>query len=119
MKKTIIILAIAGILLVSHIILGFKHVGLTQEFNKAQATLGTRETNENVLNFISLFVEDVLLAESEVGFEARLELEHAVRQLNDKNILSHWDRFIESETEQEAQEKTGTLLRELIKKIVK
>ncbi len=70
-----------------------------------------------VLNFIKFFIEKVLKAENEVDFETRLKLKNAVRNLSDEEILNQWNKFVESKTENEAQEEAKNLLEMLINKI--
>jgi len=62
-------------------------------------------------------IEKVLKAETEVDFETRLKLENAVRNLEDKEILARWSKFIESKTEAGAQEEVKNLLEALVNKI--
>ena len=69
------------------------------------------------MNFTKLFITQVLRADGEVDFETRLKLENAVRELNDQNILAQWQKFVESETEEEAQEEVKNLLGMLVNKI--
>jgi hypothetical protein len=79
--------------------------------------LQTQTTNEKVLEFTNLFIEKVLKAQTEVGFETRLKLENAVRNLNDEEILAQWQKFTESKTEAGAQEEVKNLLQMLVSKI--
>jgi hypothetical protein len=44
-------------------------------------------------------------------------LENAVRNLNDENILSQWQKFTESKTEAGAQEEVKNLLEILVGKV--
>ncbi|MCK4520627.1 hypothetical protein KAT95_02040 [Candidatus Parcubacteria bacterium] len=69
------------------------------------------------MNFIKFFIEKVLKAENEVDFETRLKLKNAVRNLSDEEILNQWNKFVESKTENEAQEEAKNLLEMLINKI--
>ena len=77
----------------------------------------TQKTNDKVLEFTKLFIGKVLKAKTEVDFETRLKLENAVRNLEDKEIMIEWSKFIESKTEDGAQEEVKNLLEMLINKI--
>jgi len=61
-------------------------------------------------------VQSVLLSDREVDFDTRLSLETAVRNINDQEILSQWDAFTKSSTQQEATKEAKELLGLLIKK---
>jgi len=84
---------------------------------QAQAQYTTPEVSGKVLSFAKLFIEKVLKAEGEIDFETRLELENAVRNIEDNDILFQWQRFVESETEEDAQVEVKNLLELLIDKI--
>jgi hemerythrin-like domain-containing protein len=105
------------ILLVGNVFFGFKYSAVQKELKLAQATLETQKTNERVLDFAKLFIEKVLKAETEIDFETRLKLENAVRNLDDEEILTQWQKFIESQTKAEAQEEVKNLLEMLVGKI--
>jgi len=105
------------ILLAGNVFWGVKYFSLQKELQEIQAGLGTQKLNEKVLEFTKLFIEKVLKAETEVGFETRLKLENAVRNLNDEEILVQWQKFVESRTEAEAQNEVKNLLEMLINKI--
>lgn len=105
------------ILLAGNVFWGVKYFSLQKELQETQAGLETQKLNEKVLDFTKLFIEKVLKAEEEVDFETRLKLENAVRNLNDEEILSQWQKFTESRTEAEAQNEVKNLLEMLINKI--
>jgi hypothetical protein len=105
------------ILLVGNIFFGLKYSAVQKELKLAQATLEAQKTNERVLGFTKLFIEKVLKAETEIDFETRLKLENAVRNLDDGEILSQWQKFTESQTEAEAQKQVKNLLEMLVNKI--
>lgn len=73
--------------------------------------------NKKALDFLKLFVKEVLKAEKEVDFETRLKLENSVREIGDKEVLEIWQKFVESQTEEEAQRNVKDLLEILAKKI--
>ncbi len=96
-----------------------KYLGLQKEMEEAKAALEIPKINEKILNFTDLFIKKVLKAENEIDFETRLQLENAVRDINDEEILSQWQKFTESENETEAQNEVKNLLELLVSKIKK
>jgi len=112
-----ILFIIIFVLLASSIFLGVKYFAVQKELKEIKTTLGIQEINEKVLDFSKFFIEKILMGEEEVGFEERLKLENAVRNLNDEKILAQWNKFVESETEAEAQTEVKNLLEMLINKI--
>ena len=105
------------ILLSGNIIFGIKYFSLQKEFQETQANFKAQELNQKVLDFAKLFIEKILEADTEVHFETRLNLENAVRGLNDEVILTQWQKFVESETEIDAQTQAKNLLKILVDKI--
>ncbi len=82
------------------------------ENEKAQTAL-----NAKVLDFTSLFIHEVLQANTEVNFDTRLKLENSIRDLNDEEIMQQWQKFVGSKTESEAQQSVKNLLGILVSKI--
>ncbi len=117
MNKPKIILILILVLLAGNIFLGVKYFSIVKELRQTQAALEIQETNDKVLEFTKLFIEEVLKAETEVDFETRLKLENAVRNLGDEEILTRWSKFVESKTEVQAQEEVKNLLEMLVDKI--
>jgi len=117
MSKPKIILILVLVLLAGNIFLGVKYFSVVKELRQTQTALQTQTTNEKVLEFTKLFIEEVLKAETEVNFETRLKLETAVRNLGDEEILNQWQKFVDSKTEAGAQEEVKNLLEMLINKI--
>lgn len=117
MNKQKITLIIILILLAGVIFFGFKYFAVQKEIQQTQITLEVQKTNEKVLNFTKFFIEKVLKADTEVGFETRLKLERMVRNLDDEEILAQWQKFVESKTEVGAQEEVKNLLEMLMGKI--
>lgn len=116
-KKKAIVTIVILLLLAGNVFLGTQYFALDQECRQVKASLTTQETNGGILNFTKMFVADVLKAQTEVDFETRLKLENAVREINDPEILSQWQKFTESITEEEAQQEVKNLLEMLIYKI--
>ena len=116
-KQKIILIVIILILLVGNVFFGIKYSAVQKELKLAQASLEAQKTNEKVLDFAKLFIEKVLKAETEIDFETRLKLENAVRNLNDEEILGQWNKFVNSQSEIEAQNQVKNLLELLVSKI--
>jgi hypothetical protein len=89
----------------------FKIISNLEENQKAE------KTNHDILFFANMFVEKVLMADSDVDFDTRLELETSVRNLNDKEIFDQWQKFTKSQTDPEAQEEVSNLFLLLFNKI--
>ncbi len=106
------------ILLTGNVFWGVKYFSLQKELQETQTGLETQKLNEKVLEFTKLFIEKVLKAETEVDFETRLQLENAVRNLDDEEILVQWQKFVDSRAEAEAQNEVKNLLEMLINKIM-
>lgn len=117
MNKSKIILIIVLILLAGNIFFGVKYFDVQKELKASKKTAKTQQINEKTLEFLELFIEKVLKAETEVDFDTRLKLENAVRNLNDKQILNQWQKFVESKTEFDAQTEVKNLLGILVNKI--
>lgn len=105
------------ILVLGNIFFGARYFSLQKEFKEIQSNIKTQELNEKVLDFTKLFIEKILEADTEVDFETRLNLENAVRELNDETILTQWQEFVESGTETDAQTQAKNLLKMLVDKI--
>lgn len=115
-KKTIVLIIIVLILAAGNVYFGLNYFLINKEVMEARESLQKQQLNTKVINFSRLFVEKVLKAEQDISFEERLSLENAVRDLNDKEILTQWEKFTESKTESEAQENVKDLLDVLTKK---
>lgn len=90
---------------------------LQKQLDESQTRLESQRTNEKVLGFTKLFIGEVLKTETEVDFETRLILESAVRDLRDEAILTQWNKFVNSQTEDDAQIQVKDLLELLVNKI--
>ncbi len=116
-SKIYLFIIIIIILLVGNVFFGAKYFAVQKEFQETQTGLETQKLNEKVLEFTKLFIEKVLKAETEIDFETRLKLENAVRNLDNEEILVQWQKFVDSETEAEAQNEVKNLLEMLVNKI--
>ena len=110
-QKAILILFVA-LFCVSLAVNGWLGYLLYQSVNFFQVQQG----KNNVLAFTDMFVEKVLLANKEISFDTRLELETTVRSLNDQQISAQWQVFTKAETKEEASQQAKQLLNLLIKK---
>lgn len=72
------------------------------------------ETNEKIVSFISLFINNIYGEGQEVSFEERLKMENAVRDINNKDILDQWASFTASKTQDESQANAKTLFNKLV-----
>lgn len=116
-KQKTILAIIVLVLLVGNIFFAVQYFSAQKKFNGIKSIAENKSVNEKVLDFTKLFITEVLKAEGEVDFEARLKLENAVRDLNDEKILNQWQKFVDSQTEDSAQEEVKNLLEMLVYKI--
>lgn len=115
--SNLIWVVIVLILLTAEVYLFFLYSTQKQDLRNLQSRMNEQRISAEILNFTKMFVENVLNANGEVNFETRLKLESAVRNLNDEEILSQWQKFINSQTEEDAQNNVKRLLEMLVNKI--
>ena len=115
--RSVIFVVIILFLLTGNIYFAVQYSVVKKELAETKIELQTKEFNEKILNFTSLFITKVLKAEGEVDFETRLNLENAIRNLGDNETLTQWQKFIGSQTEAEAQIEVKNLLEMLVSKI--
>ena len=115
-QKTILTIIIL-LLIIGSAYFGFGYLNTQEELRQARTALENQKTNKKVLDFTKLFIEKILKAETEVDFETRLKLENAIRNLDDKEILEQWNKFVNSKNEGEAQSQVKNLLELLVNKI--
>ena len=115
--EKIFLVIVILVLLASTIFFASRYLALQKKLAEVKRPLETQEVNEKVLNFTKFFIEKVLKTEEEVDFETRLKLESAVRDLEDEEILAQWQKFVDSQTEIQAQQEVKNLLELLINKI--
>lgn len=116
-KIILITIIISLVLLAGNIFFAIGYYNIQKELQETKQALKTQQLNERVLNFTRLFITKLLKAEGEIDFETRLKLENGVRALEDEEILAQWQKFVESKTEDEAQENVKNLLEMLVNKI--
>lgn len=112
-----IFVVITLILIVVSIFLGWQNLTLNKQVKDLRQKIEASHLNEKVVAFEKIFIEKVLKADKEIDFETRLQLENAVRDLNDKEILNQWQAFANSKNEVEAQSNVKELLELLTNKI--
>lgn len=115
--KKVLVIAVIFILVATNIVALFGYFSAKQELAKARQEVIRQQVNVKVLNFTNLFIAKVLKAENEVSFEDRLKLENSIRDLNDPELLSQWNKFVDSKTPEDAQKEVKNLLEMLVKKI--
>lgn len=115
--EKIFLVIVILVLLASTIFFASRYLALQKKLAEVKRPLEIQEINEKVLDFTKFFIEKVLKVEEEVDFETRLKLESAVRDLEDEEILTQWQKFVDSQTENQAQQEVKNLLELLISKI--
>lgn len=108
---------IVVVLLLGNIFLGLRYYSATKELEGTRVTLATQRYNDMVLNFMKMFIKRVIKSQTEVDFETRLKLENSVRDLDDPQILAQWQKFVNSQSETEAQANVKDLLDMLVDKV--
>ena len=87
------------------------------QLKEANQIIKDQQINAKIVAFTQLFIDKVLSGQTEVSFEDRLQLENAVRGLNDQEIFDQWQKFVKGGTSQEGQQNLTKLLKLLITKI--
>jgi len=113
-KKILVLLVI---FIIATVVLGWQFLVLRQENARLRQSQMTVQFDAKILSFEKIFIEKVLKADKEIDFETRLQLENAVRDLNDNEILSAWQAFTHSPDEIEAQKNVKELLSILVNKV--
>ncbi len=116
-KKVVVVSVAVIVLLLGFIGFGVGYFCEVAKVKQLENSLNTQKINSKIVEFAKLFIEKVLKAKSEVSFEDRLKLENSVRDLGDENILILWERFTDSQTQDQAQESVKNLLEALVEKI--
>lgn len=109
-KQKILLIIIISILFAGNVILGLNFLLAKKQIKELQKSVEKQQLNTRIINFSRLFVEKVLKAKEDISFDERLKLENAVREIEDKELLSSWEKFTSSKTEEEAQENVKDLL---------
>ncbi|MDP3057374.1 MAG: hypothetical protein Q8N37_02530 [bacterium] len=104
------------LLLAGNIYFAIKYFSQQKELNQAKSSLEAVQSNKKYLDFNKMFIDKILKANGTVDIETRLELENAVRNLGDAEILAQWKKFIDSPGEKDSQEAVKNLLGMLAEK---
>ncbi len=115
--KGLLLFLIIGILLTTSIVTLIRYSSIQKELKETQKSIEEQEFNKGIMGFLNLFIDEVLNTKGEVSFEERLKLESAVRDLEDDEILTQWNSFVNSQDENEAQTQVRNLLKLLVDKI--
>ena len=87
------------------------------DLKEANQIIEAQQMNVKIVDFTQLFIDKVLSGQSEVSFEDRLQLENAVRDINDQEIFDQWQKFVNGGTNDEGQINLTRLLKLLVTKI--
>ena len=118
MTQKQIYLIIIVILLIGNIFLGVKYFNTNKELKEAiTITAVAQEERTKFTEFNKTFVSEVLQAKSEVNYDTRLKLDRMIKDINDQELTAQWQRFTDSQTEEEAQDETVKLLKLLAERV--
>ena len=115
-KKHLMIVVAFVVLIAGNLYFSMRVVSAKGELASARAIIAGRQENNRTLDFLKMFVRDVIKSDKEVDFDTRLKLENAVRELNDKEVLVKWQAFVDSKDEIQAQVNVKDLLELLVAK---
>ncbi len=116
-KKKMALTLVMLFLVATNIFFGFQYFVQAQEIASTQKVLKKQQTNARVITFLNLFIQKVLKTDKEISFEDRLQLENAIRNINDADLLAKWEKFIAGKSETEIQQDVKDLLEALVNKI--
>jgi len=117
MKTTRVLVVIIIILAVTNILSIWTCVSSKISERDLETKVSGQKVNTDILNFTQLFVDKILDGSKDVSFDDRLQLENAVRNLNDKEILESWQVFTKAKNSAEVQKDFYSLFQLLLKKI--
>lgn len=116
-KRKFIWTVIILLLIFGTIFFGINSFFQSRQIRELEKEVGTRKINEKIVMFLDLFIQKVLKTDKEVSFDDRLNLENAVRNIEDAEILSKWEQFTAGENEEQIQSRVKGLLETLVQKI--
>lgn len=116
-KKHVVLMVLIGLLAFGNVFFAVKFFLKVKETQRLQKEVSTQQINTKVVSFLSLFIQKVLKSDEAVSFEDRLQLENAIRDINDPEILATWERFTGGTNEAQIQQGVKDLLTVLVKKV--
>ena len=84
LSRVILLLVLIG----GNMFFGVQYFKARNESSVMNVAADNQVLNKKMLAFANLFIEKVLKAKGEIDFETRLQLENAVRDLKDQDILN-------------------------------
>ena len=105
------------ILLLSNFFLGVKYFNTSKELKETKNAIAAQEERIKFAEFNKTFISEVLQAKSEVSYNTRLKLDEEIKSINDEELTAQWQKFTNSQTEEEAQDETVKLLELLAEKV--
>ncbi len=106
-----------AILVVGLAFFTWQYISLKGQLQAAEKTIGKQQINKKVLSFSELFITNVLQSGQAVSFDQRLQLENAVRDINDPKIYTAWQKFTNANDQAEIQQDFYNLFSLLLQKI--
>lgn len=103
-------------LLAGNIYFVAKYFSAQKELIRTKSYMDSVQSSKKYLIFNKMFIDKILNSDSTVDIESRLELENAVRNLNDTEVLVQWKKFIDSPSEKDSQKAVKDLLGMLAEK---
>ena len=116
MRKSLII-AIIVALTALNLTLAWQWIATAQQTEKLNQEVIRNDKNHKIVVFTQLLTDTVLNQDKEIAFEDRLELEQAVRNLNDQEIFDQWQLFTKSTSDAETQKNFIDLIKLLLSKV--
>ena len=77
----------------------------------AEKEAAEKRVNEKIITFNKLFIDKVLSAQGPVSYEDVFDLENAVSETGDAGLISQWNIFLASETEEDARRSVLAILK--------
>ena len=105
------------VLLGSNLLFALMYFQATKELEGVKAVASSQHYNDLDINFLKLFIKQVIKSNKEVDFDTRLKLENSIRDLKDPELLAQWQKFVGSQNEVDAQTNVKDLLEMLVNKI--
>lgn len=108
---------LAAVLVIGLVFFAWQYISLKRQLQTAEKSVSGQQVNKKVLAFSELFITNVLQGGQAVSFDQRLQLENAVRDINDPQIYSAWQKFTNAKDQAEIQQNFYSLFSLLLKKI--